>query len=196
MSVIRAFIAIDLPLSIQQKLEEISTQLKQPLKTNAARWTPAKNIHLTLKFLGEVSSSNLELLTKIIAAEVSRYRSFDMTIGELGAFPAIRRPRVIWVGIKAPPELFNLQKTIDTETYKLGYATEDREFSPHLTLARISHNATPDEVRQIGNLLSTTSLGILGTMKVKDVHLYRSDLQPGGAIYTPLFTAPLQNHNG
>lgn len=194
MSVIRAFIAIDLPLTIQQKMDEIILQLKKPLKTNAARWTPGKNIHLTLKFLGEVSSTNLELVKKILTSEVAQYHSFEMVVGELGAFPAIRRPRVIWVGIKAPPELFNMQKRIDSETLRLGYATEDRPFSPHLTVARISHNASPDEVRLIGDTLSTTTVGILGSVAVKNVQLYRSDLQPGGAVYTPLYSAPLLNH--
>jgi RNA 2',3'-cyclic 3'-phosphodiesterase len=191
MAVIRAFIAIDLPVSIQQQLDHISKQLQAQCSTNAIRWVPAQNIHLTLKFLGEVSSTNLELLTKLIKAETIRHRSFQIQVGELGAFPTLRRPRVIWVGIQAPPALMSLQHSIESETIRLGYAVEERPFSAHLTLARISHNASPEDVRKTGEVLASTKVGPLGIVCVKTVNLFRSDLQPGGAVYTPLLTAPL-----
>lgn len=190
MTVIRAFIAIDLPLPIQQKLAEVLEQLQQP-DTRAVRWVPAKNIHLTIKFLGDVSPANLEILTKILRAEVSRFKPFEIRVGGLGAFPSMRRPRVVWVGVEAPPTLQALQRAVETETVRLGYAAEDRPFSPHLTLGRVAHNATPDEVRKVADILVRLKVGELGTATVDHVRLFRSDLQPGGAIYTPLYTTML-----
>jgi len=191
MAVIRAFIAIDLPVHIQQELDNISSHLKEMCRSNAIRWVPARNIHLTLKFLGEVSSANLEMLTKLLQNETIRHRCFEISIGTLGAFPTLRRPRVIWVGVQAPNDLVALQHSIEGETVRLGYIAEERPFSAHLTLARISHNATPEEVRNTGDMLSGMKVGDLGKVWVDSVCLFRSDLQPGGAVYTPLFTAPL-----
>lgn len=192
MTVIRAFIAIDLPSHIQQQLNEVLEQLRRP-ETSAVRWVPAQNIHLTLKFLGDVSPANLEYLKKILQSEVSRHRPFDIRVGGLGAFPSVRRPRVVWIGVEAPPALQALQRGVETETVRLGYAVEERPFSPHLTLGRVAHNATPDEVRKIADVLVGIKVGELGTARIDHVRLFRSDLQPGGAIYTPLFTTPLVN---
>lgn len=192
MSVIRAFIAIDLPPHIQQKLGEVLDQLKQP-ETRAVRWVPAKNIHLTIKFLGDVSQANLEILTKLLKSEVGRFRPFEVRVGGLGAFPSMRRPRVVWVGVEAPPTLPAMQHSIEAGTVRLGYAAEDRPFSPHLTLGRVAHNASPDEVRSVADVLVGLKVGELGTALVDHVRLFRSDLQPGGAIYTPLYTTRLGN---
>lgn len=191
MPVIRAFIAIDMPTDIQKKLDEISNHLQKISHVSAVRWVPARNIHLTLKFLGEVSPTNLELLTKILASEAIKHHTFELSVGGLGAFPAVRRPRVIWVGIEAPQDLTALQHSIETETIRLGYAAEDRAFTPHLTLARISHNASHEDVTQIGDKLADYKVGLLGTVNVNRVVLFKSDLQPGGAIYTPQYSASL-----
>lgn len=190
MTVIRAFIAIDLPVFIQQKLSEILDLVKRP-DNKAVRWVPSNNIHLTIKFLGDVSQANVELLTKILRSEVSRHRPFEIRISGLGAFPSVRRPRVIWVGVEAPPTLLSLQRTIEAETVRLGYAAEERPFSPHLTLGRVAHNATPEEVHKVADVLTSIQVGELGCAVVDHVCLFRSDLQPGGAVYTPLFSTPL-----
>jgi len=190
MTVIRAFIAIDLPLSIQQKLNDVLLSVKCP-QTSAVRWTPAKNIHLTIKFLGDVSPANVDLLARILKSEVSRHRPFEIRVGELGAFPSIRRPRVVWIGVEAPPTLLSLQRGIEAETVRLGYAAEERPFSPHLTLGRVTHNASPEEVHKIADVLSSQQIGELGCAVVDHICLFRSDLQPGGAVYTPLFSTAL-----
>jgi len=192
MSVIRAFIAIEIPAAIHEQLDKITRDLQAQTKTRAIHWVGAKNIHLTLKFLGEVSSTNLELLTKILTGEVAKHPRFEIHVGGLGAFPTIRRPRVIWIGIEAPPRLNALQKGIEAETLRLGYVPEEREFSSHLTLARISHNASPDEIRHTSDVLANYKVGSLGTFKVDTVRLFKSDLLPGGAVYTPLFTTSLK----
>lgn len=192
MSVIRAFIAIDLSAEIQQALEQVSNQLKGQLKGVPVRWVPVKNIHLTLKFLGDVSLANLEVLEGILLAEAARCAPFDVSIGRLGAFPSTRRPRVIWVGVQAQAELEQLQRALDEATTRLGYSPEERGYSPHLTLGRISRNATHVEVGHIGQIIDKSGVGHLGTMRVQAVCLYRSDLQPNGAVYTRLYSANLK----
>ena len=189
MSVIRAFIAIDLSEQIQKQLGKVLEQVNTP-STKAVRWVPAQNIHLTIKFLGDVSPANLELLIRLLQVEVSRYHPFEICVSGMGAFPSLRRPRVIWVGVQTPPALAALQRAIETETVRMGYAAEDRPFSPHLTLGRVAHNATPDEVHKVADTLVNTKVGELGRAVVDSVRLFRSDLQPGGAVYTPLYTAP------
>lgn len=190
MSAIRAFIAINLPLFLQKELGNIIEQLKGP-DTEAVRWVPPENIHLTLKFLGDVSPANLEILKKILEAKASRYSPFEIRVGNLGAFPNQHRPRVIWVGIQAPTALSNLYQGIENEAQRLGYAPEDRPFSPHLTLGRVAHNAAPQEVHQIGDKLSTIQVGELGVVTIDCIHLIRSDLRPHGAIYTSLYSTAL-----
>lgn len=191
MSVVRAFIAIDLSSEISHRLGEVTEQLQSRLKQVPVRWVPVENIHLTLKFLGDVSINNLEILKKVLSNEVSRHGPFEISVGELGAFPSQRRPRVIWVGVKAPPELIDVQRAIEAETARLGYAPDGRPFSPHLTLGRVSRNATYQDTRQISDVLAGYRVGYLGATRVESVLLYRSELRPGGAIYTPLATAHL-----
>lgn len=191
MNVIRAFIAISLSEEIYNNLDKVLIELKGRLSHAPLRWTPSKNIHLTIKFLGDVSTANLELLTKMLQSEAARHPSFEISVGDLGVFPSMRRPRVVWVGVKAPPELQSLQRGVESEMARLGYAHEERPFSPHLTLGRVSRNANPGDLRQIGEVLESFKVGYLGAACVQAVHLYRSDLQPGGSIYTCLFSAPL-----
>jgi RNA 2',3'-cyclic 3'-phosphodiesterase len=191
MSVIRAFIAIELPPEVQDCLEQVSTKLKDQLGEKVVRWVPVENIHLTLKFLGDVSVNNLDVLHEIINVEAASQKQLEISIGRLGAFPKIRRPRVIWIGIEFPPELITLQRSIESRTTRVGYPPDEREFSPHLTLGRVSRTASPSDVRKIGEVLSASRVGFMGVARVQAVHLFKSDLQPSGAIYSKMFTAPL-----
>jgi 2'-5' RNA ligase len=191
MNVIRAFIAISLSPEIYRSLDQVMLHLQERLPDAPVRWVVVKNIHLTIKFLGEVSISNLELLTKILHAEASHHQPFEISVGDLGAYPSIKRPRVIWVGVEAPPELHALQRGIETETTRLGYVRENRGFSPHLTLGRVSRSANSLDIRRISDILGNCKVGYLGAARVQGVNLYRSDLQPSGAVYTEIFSAPL-----
>jgi 2'-5' RNA ligase len=193
MPVIRAFIAIETPKRIQGHLAGIIKDIKLKTQSNIIRWVSAENIHITLKFLGEISSANLDLLTKMVQQEVSRYPAFKLQVGGIGAFPTLLRPRVIWIGIDAPPTLFSLQNGVESETVHLGYTPEDRKFSPHLTIGRISHNASSDETHRIGQILSKFEPGEFGSYPVDSVILFKSDLLPGGAVYTPLATMALKS---
>ena len=191
MSVIRAFIAIDLSAEIESRLDEVLQNYRTQLTKIPIRWVVASNIHLTLKFLGDVSVSNLNLLTELIQKEVYNHHQFDISVGSSGAFPNIRQPRVIWVGVEAPAELNSIQNGIEVTTARLGYSREERAFSPHLTLGRVSRNATSQDVKAISKVMETTRVGFLGVTCVENVHLYRSDLQPNGAVYTKIFSSSL-----
>jgi len=191
MNAIRAFIAIDFSEDIQEKLDFLVSQLKTRLVDVPVRWIPARNIHLTLKFLGEVSTANLDILYSIIQNESERLSGFEMSIGNLGAFPSTHRPRVIWVGIESQPELFTLQRGVEIETSRLGYARDKRPFSPHLTIGRVSRNARTSHFQQLDHILSNCKVGFIGATRVQSVHLYQSDLRREGPIYTRLYSANL-----
>jgi len=191
MSVIRAFIALDIPSEIQECLATVSNQFKEKIGEVPVRWVDPEKIHLTLKFLGDVSLNNIEVLKESIRAEAYACKPLVFSVGGVGAFPKVRNPRVIWVGIEAPTEMIDLQRGIDVQMSRIGYAPDRRPFSPHLTLGRVSRNAKSAEIRQISDVLSTSKIGFLGVGRVNAVHLYRSDLKPDGAVYTKLYSAQL-----
>jgi 2'-5' RNA ligase len=194
MSVVRAFIAVDLSPEVLGRLEYLSGQLKGRMPGSAVRWVPARNIHLTLKFLGDVSVSNLDMLYKVLEVEASKIPEFEIRVAGLGAFPSTNRPRVIWVGIEAPAELSVLQRGIESETSRLGYTGEERGYSPHLTLGRVLRNVTAPELRQVSDALVEAKVGLLGVSLIKGVYLYRSELNPQGSIYTKLYSGELRRN--
>ena len=191
MPVIRAFIAIDLSQEILERIDQMSLDLRSRLEEIPVRWVPADNIHLTLKFLGNVSTANLEMLKEIMGNVVANHHECDISVGGIGAFPKTHNPRVIWVGMEVPQELISLQHNIEIETARLGYSREHRPFSPHLTFGRVSRNASSQDVRAIAEILDNYKVGFLGATRITSVYLYRSDLKPEGAVYTPIYTAVL-----
>ena len=192
MSVFRAFIAVDLSSEVQQRLAQISLDLEQSLKDLPVRWVSVAKIHLTIKFLGDISVSNVGMLTEIIQSTAAGRDAFEISIGGLGAFPNKRRPRVIWVGVEAPMELQAIHRQIEMEVMRLGYEAEKRRYSPHLTLGRVSRNVSLKDARMISKVLKEKTVGFLGVTRVRKVHLYRSDLQPSGAVYTKMVSASLR----
>jgi 2'-5' RNA ligase len=138
---------------------------------------------------------HIESLKRILDKEGSQTTAFEIQVGGVGAFPDLRKPRVIWIGIQAPTSLADLQRRIDRETVRLGYESEERAFSPHLTLGRLSRDASPEDGRRVGQVLSGMQTGTLGSVTVNEIHLYQSDLRPGGAIYTLIHRAELITKN-
>jgi 2'-5' RNA ligase len=191
MPVIRSFIAVELSLPVQQKLDQVARQLQQKMSELPVRWVTVKNIHLTLCFLGDVSTSHLPQVISELQAEASQHQPFELTVGQLGAFPNANRPRVVWVGIQSPPVLAALQSGLAARMERLGYTNEEREFTPHLTLGRVTRTASPVEVRQIGESVQQFEVGQLGVVTVEAVHLFKSDLTPTGAVYERLASSPL-----
>jgi len=191
MAEIRAFIAVSLPPVLQSQLDLISRQLQEMLPAVPIRWVPVKNIHLTLKFLGNIPEQTLGALKESLKAEASRHPSFEFGLGMPGAFPSINRPRVIWVGVTAVEELKELARGIETQTKSLGFPNEERPFSPHLTLGRVGGQATKGDTRLVADAVQSLKTEAAGTTRVTEIHLYRSDLNPGGAVYTRLYSASL-----
>lgn len=193
MTVFRSFIAINLPEPVRERLGQVIGQLRQDLPNAPVRWVPPENIHLTLKFLGDVSVANVEMLNRILETITSGFQSFEFSVGGLDAFPSARRPRVVWVGVQAPQDLLTMQRSIDTETARMGYQSDSRAYTPHLTLGRVARNANNREVKVLSSVLEQTDVGFLGVARVEQVHLYKSELQPGGAVYTKIYSADLKN---
>ncbi len=191
MSVFRAFIAVDLSAEVLDRLAQVMEGLREEIGDHAVRWLPLENVHLTLKFLGDVSVSNVERVKEILRNSASGHPLFAVSVGGVGAFPSLLRARVVWAGVEGPPDLMSLQRMIDMETARLGYASEDRPFKPHLTLGRVSRNVSSKELQQIAQVLKNKKVGFLGVTQVAEVHLFRSDLQPNGAVYTRLYSTPL-----
>jgi 2'-5' RNA ligase len=191
MSLLRAFIAVEVPATIRQAVCNTTASLRQETGS-LVRWVPMENLHLTLKFLGDVSPANVDMLAQMIRGEADLFPCFDLQFRGLGSFPSLKRPRVIYIGIQAPAALEALHRGIESASRRLGYASEERDFSPHLTIGRIRQTVTASEQQTIRRALEGTTVDSLGTARVDSLHLYKSDLKPGGSVYTRLYSAALK----
>ena len=191
MSVFRAFIAVDLSTEVLERLAQVMDELRAEIGESAVRWTPVENMHLTLKFLGDVSMANVNRLKDIIHTTAASHHEFAFSVGGLGAFPSAQRARVLWVGVEGPQDLTGIQRMVDTGTARLGYASENRPFKPHLTLGRVSRNAGPKDMQKISQVFKEKKVGFLGVTQVKEIHLFRSDLHTDGAVYSRIYTTSL-----
>ena len=192
MSLLRAFIAVEIPFGVRETIGKAIAPLQKGAVASAVRWVPTENMHLTLKFLGDVSPANVEMLCQMLHAEADLFRCFELRLSGLGSFPNLRRPRVLYIGIQAPATLEALQRGIDSASRRLGYESEERGFSPHLTIGRLKQSANATEQQAIRRALEETRIDSLGTARVDSVHLYKSDLKPTGSMYTRLYSAPLK----
>ena len=156
------------------------------------RWVPPQNMHLTLKFLGDISPNSVDFLRQMLRTEAENIPFFEIHLAGLGAFPNLKRPRVLYIGIQSPAALDILQRGIESASRRLGYEAEERPFSAHLTLGRVRQNVNAVEQQQIRRAIESTQVDLLGTARVDSVHLYKSELKPSGSVYTKLFSAPLQ----
>jgi 2'-5' RNA ligase len=191
MSLLRSFIAIEIPTPVCDAIQKQTARLRQVLGNDIIRWIPTQNMHLTLKFLGDIATSHLDFLKQLLVREADSHPQFNLQLGGLGSFPTSRQPRLLWIGIHTPAELASLQKSIEAGTTRLGYDQEERAFSPHLSIGRVRQNVSPLDLQKIRVALDTIQLGNIGIARVDSIHLFKSDLQPSGSIYTKLFSAPL-----
>lgn len=191
MGLLRAFLAAELPTNLQDAIETATSGLRQALGIDLVRWVPVRNIHLTLKFLGDVSPSSLDLIKHMLQTEATQHPPFEASIQDFGCYPDARKPRILWVGLQAPQSLMSLQRDIEAASARLGYPSEDRGFSPHLTIGRVRQNAATSELQKIRTEVEHTQVGVLGSTRIEAVHLFKSDLSPTGSVYTKLFSAPL-----
>jgi len=193
MEKIRAFIAIDLDPKVVRELDELAGRLKSRLAAVPIRWVAIKNIHLTLKFLGEILPAQVKDLQQVLSEETKKIELFEIEARGLGAYPSLNRPRVVWVGVQAPTTLFTLQKQIDQRSALLGFPSENRPFSAHLTLGRVDQKASRADHNRIEDTIQAEPDNSLGTSSVDAIHLYKSILQPQGAQYTRLYSAALKS---
>lgn len=167
----RLFIAVDLPATIKENLVTMAYGLP------GARWIEPRQIHLTVRFIGEVGG-NLFLDIKEKLADIY-LEPFPMELKGVGHFPPRGTPRVLWIGIEKNPPLQSLKKKIDTALAKTGLKPESRKFSPHITIARLKN--TPPQ--KVANFLAGNGLFRQPPFQVTDFTLYSSTLTPKGAIH-------------
>jgi 2'-5' RNA ligase len=173
----RAFIAIDLPESIRAALGR--TQASFRSASPDARWTQPEGIHLTLKFLDEISDAKVKQVSERLKS-LGPFESFIVGLKGFGFFPDDRRPRVFWVGVDAPARLRQLAEQVEDAMARIGFAREERAFRPHLTLARFK---VPQPQPALQSLLTQQGEQELGNFEVSEFFLFESKLSPHGAEY-------------
>lgn len=176
----RVFIGVKLSGLLKKEISKICEVLK---KSNAdVKWVEVENIHLTLKFLGEVKEEKLTDLN-CIEKVVQNNSPFVFEIQGMGTFPNLKRPRVIWIGISNGKEdIINICKSLNEVLYKVGFKKEQREFSPHITIGRVKSN------KNLSNLISSISKVTISNLKeeVKSIYLIKSVLTSKGPVYTDI----------
>jgi 2'-5' RNA ligase len=180
----RAFLAIDLPENIRAALGRQQAAFRAACPD--ARWTRPEGIHLTLKFLGEISDEQVRRVTEALG-NFAPLDVFSVNIRGFGFFPDARRPRVFWAGVQAPPGLGQLAGQVEGAMEKLGFAREPRPYTPHLTLARFQ---TPRPQPALQALIEPLGEISLGEFEVSGFFLFESKLSPHGAEYRKLARFP------
>jgi len=191
MEPVRCFIAIELPEEVKAGL----TRLQAKLKASQLRvkWVDPYGIHLTLKFLGNVAGDRISQITEAIEEAAQGVSPFHLEIKGLGVFPNLRRVQVAWVGVSGEVDkLLQLQKRLESNLAGLGFAPELRAFTPHLTLARVRDQASPDERQRLGQLISGTKFEADYSFPVEAISLIRSQLTREGAIYSQISSVKLK----
>jgi RNA 2',3'-cyclic 3'-phosphodiesterase len=179
---IRSFLAIELPGPILRKIGEVQGGLRSSRAD--VRWANPEAIHLTLKFFGNIEESRIDPILKSIEGPVRNTPSFSLKVRGVGAFPHLKNPRVIWIGLVDEREaLTTLQKQIEIYLEKIGFQPEDRPFRPHLTLGRMKSSRGKEE---LAGRMERYGEEEFGDLEVEKVILFKSDLRPSGPIYTSL----------
>ena len=200
MQTLRTFIAVELDQELKTTLAGIQARLCGAVPPRAVRWVQPEGIHLTLKFLGDTPLDKVEQVKAALARAAEQIPAFTVTVGGVGCFPNAHRPRVVWVGVHEPSGcLERLWQAVESHVAPLGFPTEKRPFSPHLTLGRVQRYASSGEVRDIGQAVAALASEMAGAqdeMAVTSVAYIKSDLRPTGAVYTTLVEARLQGQHG
>jgi len=179
MHTIRSFIAIPLAGEVQRAARKIARELQS--EKDGMKWVPEDNLHLTLKFLGDVVDREIPQVCKVIRESCQSTVPFELEFEGIGGFPDDERPRVVWAGIISGGDfLIELVKRLETGLASLGFKPEPRDYRPHLTLGRArSGSASPDVVEKIKRFKRRR----LGILPVDQVRLYASFLDKEGTTY-------------
>jgi 2'-5' RNA ligase len=187
----RCFIAIDIDEKIRNALSDLQQQLQSGIdvKKSDLKWVNPQNMHLTLKFLGEIEDAKVVEICNIVKAAADRHKSFELDIESVGHFGG-KSARVLWVGTgKGGENLLELQKDIEKSLALAGWPEETREFSGHLTLCRIRKPAAGVNLARVSEDYKDFKLG---TIQADSVSVYQSQLKPTGPVYTVLGNYKLQ----
>lgn len=182
----RCFIAIDFPEEIKKEFRKI-LEVVSPLSKDV-KWVPIENIHVTIKFLGEVEDTLIQKISQRLIEVSCRHNPFSIEIKGVGMFPNERRPNVLWVGINKPEPLTNLYQDIEDSLIDLGFSKEKREFSPHVTIGRVKN---PKNITPVIKTLNEYRDKVFGIATITDFFLMKSILLPLGAKYSKLSTFKL-----
>lgn len=178
----RTFIGFALPEEGLAAVRAMQTELMA--RRFRVRWVRPDNIHLTLKFLGDVEPREVGRIAAALGAAALGHTPLRLAVRAAGVFPDIRRARVIWAGLSGQVDALNrLHRSIDERLATLGYAAETRPFSGHLTLGRARAKIDP---KQLAAALAALETGVSTPFTVDTLVLFKSDLKPSGAVYTKL----------
>ena len=178
----RLFVALAIPCAVRDNLATLINDLR--ITAPKARWVRPENIHVTLKFIGEVVPDKLESIRGALS-NVRSERSVELNFRGLGYFPNPKRPSVLWAGIDASPNLPSLAADIDRSLEKLGFPREQRAFVPHLTIARFQ---PPRIHEKLQSAIAQSSGRDFGSLRTGEFHLVESKLKPSGPQYTTIET--------
>jgi len=175
---------MEIPSSARENLGDLLRSLRAV--SPQTRWVRPENLHITLKFIGEVPQENLAGIQNALAG-VRSEQPVTLDFRGLGFFPKEKHPRVFWAGIEASPNLKLLAAEIERATEKLGIPREQRPFSPHLTLARFGPPWLPENLRAS---IQERAARDFGSLRTNQFHLIESKLKPSGAEYTTVESFP------
>lgn len=185
---VRAFIALSIPTKFRETVLQVQATLQAITPPEAVRWVAADGFHLTLFFLGDVTTSQIDALQTGIGKVAITVAPFSLNTADLGCFPHRRRPRVVWLGVKGEIDpLTTLKNKIDQTVTTLGWPADRYPFRPHITLGRITKSG---QAAAAG--WPFTPVDQAATWVVQDIHLMRSQFDSRrGVIYTSLYSASL-----
>jgi RNA 2',3'-cyclic 3'-phosphodiesterase len=184
---IRVFLAVDLPASLRPVLSWAQEELK---KSGAdVKWVPVGNIHITLKFFGNITDTQVTDISEAVTALAANQEPFTLTVTDAGAFPSPKNPRVVWLGVGGDLEIIReFYRRLELAFAALGFPPEDRPLSPHLTLGRVK---SPSGRTALTQCLVHLPEPEAPPFQVSEIVLFRSNLSPQGATYLPLKVIPL-----
>jgi 2'-5' RNA ligase len=193
----RLFIAIELPDQVRLALWRIQARLKQADRETIIRWTNPDGVHLTLKFLGETPATQEAAICRALHEAAQGHASFALELAGPGCFPNTRRPRVVWAGVSGALDALNaLRDAVERTVAPLGFPTDTRPFSPHLTLGRARQGASSAALAALGAHIDRGGTFEPVGWQVTGLSLMRSDLRPTGAVYRQVAHIPLAHEGG
>lgn len=185
--ILRTFIAVELDETLRMALRGVQKKLERQMPPDGVRWVAPDGIHLTLKFLGDTPRGRVGEVDAALQQACAGFGPFAFSVEGRGCFPNFRRPRVIWVAVRDKGQvLLRLNAAIEREVAPLGWPTEERGFSPHLTLGRVTRDADGRAEAAIGAVVEKSVVELIGVQRVAAISLIQSELRPSGAVYRTL----------